>query len=120
MASKFIIALSSLIACGGAITFYASNPLRRTDTSVRRWLEKMTPVGSSLSEVEAVATRRGWFPDRRPGGHAGMWRFSDTYVSVHLGEYQGLPWRTDVTAFWEFDPSNRLTNIHIWRTIDAL
>lgn len=120
MARKIIIALVVLIVFGGVLTFYASNPLRRTDAGVERWLEKMTPIGSSLSDVHAVVAQRGWFSDQRPGGHAGYWRFPSTYVRVDLGEYQGLPFRTSVTAFWEFDASNRLTNIRIWRTRDGL
>jgi hypothetical protein len=121
MAHKLIIAPAALIVFGALLAFYASSPLRRTDAGVQRWLEKSTPVGSSLSDVEAVATRRGWYFHRgEAGGHDGPWQFTGTYIRGELGEYQGLPFRTSVTAFWEFDVSNRLMGIRIWKTRDAL
>jgi hypothetical protein len=121
MARKIIIASAALVVIGAVFAFYASSPLRRTDAGVQRWLERATPIGSSLSDVEAIVTRRGWFSHRgAAGGHDGPWQFAGTYVRGELGEYQGLPFRTSVTAFWEFDASNRLTGIRIWRTRDAL
>jgi hypothetical protein len=120
MASRIIIALVVLITLGGVVTFYARNPLRRTDEGVKRWIEKLTPLGSSTADVRAIIVGRGLIPDERPGGHDGYWQFTNTYFRAHLGGYQGLPFRTDITAFWEFDASNRLSSIRILRTRDAL
>jgi hypothetical protein len=121
MARKFIIASAALVVIAAVLAFYTSSPLRRTEAGVRRWVQKSTPLGSSLSDVEAIATQRGWFSYR--GGAGGLsepWRFAGTYVRGELGEYQGLPFRTSVTVFWEFDASNRLADIRIWKTRDGL
>ena len=121
MTRKLLIAVLSLGAFAMVLTFVTLNPLRRSDAGVQRWVEKATPLGSSLSDVEAIARQRGWFWNRREsGGREGPWRFAGPYIRGSLGEYQGLPFRTSITVFWEFDASNRLTNIRIWRTRDAL
>jgi hypothetical protein len=121
MTRRFIIALTALAMIGTVLGLYASNPLRRTDGGVERWLQSTTPLGSSLSDVESIVTSRGWFRYHgSSGSHDGPWQFAETYVRGYLGEYQGLPFRTSVTAFWEFDASNRLTQIRIWKTRDGL
>jgi hypothetical protein len=115
MARKLIIASFACIAALGA--FLASNPLRRPEPNVKRWLEKITPLGSTLSDVQATAERRGWYLRNRQGSDGST---TGTYIRGELGDYQGLPFRTSVTVFWEFDPSNRLANIRIWKTTDGI
>jgi hypothetical protein len=115
MARKLVIAV--LVCAVAFIVFLASNPLRRSEPSVRHWLEKTTPLGSSSSDVQAAAMKRGWYD-------AGL-QWSDglttgTYLRGELGDYQGFPFRTSVTVFWEFDASNRLADIRIWKTADGL
>jgi hypothetical protein len=115
MARKIVIAV---VVCAVAfIVFLASNPLRRTEPSVRHWLEKTTPLGSSLADVQATATKRGWFDARLQGSDG---RTTGTYLRGELGDYRGFPFRTSVTVFWEFDASNRLSDIRIWKTTDGL
>ena len=115
MARKLIIAF---VVCVVALfAFLASNPLRRSESGVRRWLEKTTPLGSSLSDVQATATRRGWHGARNEGSDG---KTTGTFIRGELGDYQGLPFRTSVTVFWEFDASNRLANIRVWKTTDGL
>jgi len=99
------------------VSFLASNPLRRSEAGIRHWLEKTTPLGSTLSEVQATATKRGWYNARLQGSDG---RTTGTYLRGELGEYQGLPFHTYVTVFWEFDSTDRLANIRIWKTVDAL
>jgi hypothetical protein len=89
------------------------------DIWLQHWIEKSTSLGSGYADVEATVIQRGWFRYRGQNASDGDWRFPNTYIRGELGEYQGLPFRTSVTAFWEFDESNRLTNIRIWRTRDA-
>lgn len=115
MARKLVI---TFIVCAVAfVAFLASHPLRRSEVSIRRWLEKTTPLGSSLSDVQATAARRGWYDARAQGSDGNT---TGTYVRGELGDYQGLPFRTYVTVFWEFDASNRLSDIRIVKTKDGL
>ena len=116
---RILLSGTALVVALFCVLWYSS-PLRRPDARVRAWVLKQTPLGSNVSDVESVITKRGWFVYRSAGGYDGPWDFSGTFVRGELGDYQGLPWRTSVTAFWEFDASNRLTNVRIWRTTDSL
>ena len=120
MSKKRIILLAVAVIAALLCVVWYSSPLRRPDAGVRAWVLKKTPLGSSLSDVESVVTKRGWFASRRAGGYDGRWSFSGTYIRGELGDYQGLPLHTSVTAFWEFDANNQLTNVLIWKTRDGL
>ena len=115
--SRVKLFIAFVVCVVGFVGCHALNPLRRSDLLVRRWLEKTTPLGSSLAEVQATATRHGWYDARAQGsdGHT-----TGTYIRGELGDYQGLPFRTYVTVYWEFDTSNRLADIRIWKTTDGL
>jgi hypothetical protein len=95
----------------------ASNPLRQSDTKLRAWLLAKTPLGSSSNEVRSVLEQHGWYTDGfrttqpRPA--------TDPFLAGDLGGYQGLPWYTFVSVFWELDGSNRLAGIRIQRIIDS-
>ena len=95
----------------------ASNPLRRSDASVRAWLLIKTPLGSRCADVRAVLEHHGWQDDRiqqtlpRPA--------ADPFLGGEVGSYQGFPWHTSVRAFWEFDSSDRLVDIRIQRILDS-
>lgn len=121
IAVRFRKLIVVILAGGLAVAgFLASNPLRRSDAAIARWIERMTPMGSSLSDVETAAVARGWFRYRENDKEDGYWRFRETYVRGELGEYQGVPFRTSVTAFWEFDSADRLVKVRIWKTRDGL
>ena len=109
-----IVAILLVVALAGCVT---SNPLRRSETSIRQWLEKTTPLGSSLTDVRATATQHGWYDANSQGsdGHT-----TGTYIRGELGDYHGFPFMTSVTVFWEFDAGNRLANIRIWKTTDGI
>jgi hypothetical protein len=72
---------------------------------------------SNLSDVQATATKRGWYDPHFQGSDG---RTTGNYVRGELGDYQGFPFRTSVTVFWEFDAGNRLADIRIWKTTDGL
>jgi hypothetical protein len=73
-------------------------------------------IGQQFVGCAGEAMQRGWYDARAQGsdGHT-----SDTYIRGELGDYQNLPFRTAVTVFWEFDASNRLSDIRIWKTTDG-
>jgi hypothetical protein len=110
------VAVIAVLLCA----VWYSSPLRRPNAGVRAWVLKKTPLGSAVSDVELAVTKHGWFVYRREGGYDGHWSFGGTFIRGELGDYQGLPLRTSVTAFWEFDASNQLTNVLIWKTMDGL
>jgi hypothetical protein len=110
----------ALLLVGFAVAAYlhTSNPLRRSDARLAESLLRETPLGSSSNQVRLVLEKYGWHTDGygttlpRPA--------KDPFIAGELGGYQGLPWFTHVTAFWEFDSSNRLAGIKIRRILDSL
>lgn len=133
MARKLIL----LGSVGVAVVFSVvllSNPLRRSEEAIGRWLEKTTPLGSGMLEVRAAAMRQGWC--EYPAAHCDAVNIDDgliytdrpaksgavaaKYMRGHLGSYQGLPWRAFVAVFWEFDEEGRLVAIQVWKTRDTL
>jgi hypothetical protein len=95
----------------------ASNPLRQSNADFRAWLLVKTPLGSTSNEVRSVLEQHGWYTDGfrttqpRPA--------ADPFLAGELGGYQGFPLYTFVSAFWEFDGSNRLADIRIRRIMNA-
>ena len=112
---KIAIVLGIAVLLGIFASNIALNPLRRSDPAIRQWLEKTTPLGSTLAEVQATAAKRGWY---NPNSQGSDGKTKGTYLRGELGHYQEF-FRTSVTVFWEFDPNNRLANIRIWKTMDA-
>ena len=107
-----------LIALSSAALY--SNPLRRSDAGVRRWMERKTPMGSSLRNVEALAFKSGW-PVRYHFGRPPIDQAHyGTYLQGNLGRYWSVPFFTYVTVFWCFDTNNHLTDIQVWKTTDGL
>lgn len=109
-----VIAVMAIIAA--LALRITSNPLRRSDASLRTWLLAKTPLGSTSNEVRSVLEQHGWYTDGfrttqpRPA--------TDPFIAGELGGYQGLPWHVFVSAFWELDASNRLAGIRVRRIMD--
>jgi len=113
----FILTIAGVaIGASFVISVLLFNPLRRPDAGVRAWLLNRMPLGSSSQEVRAYAEKQGWFNVNRQGsdGHT-----SGTYIRGELGRYRSIRFYTYVTVFWEFDSSNRLAEIRIWKTTDG-
>jgi hypothetical protein len=95
----------------------ASNPLRKSNASIREWLFSKTPPGSRIDEVRQFLDERGWdnpqFHKRWPPPA------DEPFLGGEIGSYQGLPWWITVRAFWEFDDTGRLTDIQIERIHDS-
>ena len=112
---RFAVALAAIVLVLGGCA--VANPLRRSQTAISSWLAKRTPLGSSSETVRAVAQQHGWYNPNLQGsdGHT-----SGPYIRGELGRYWSVPFYTYVTVFWEFDSSNHLANVRIWKTTDAL
>ena len=99
---------------------------------VEEGLVEMVPLGSSPARLEATAKSRGWDIDHRnvrswPAG-------SKTYMDdTHLNcrsrggpvvpsiiTHYYTPFETYVETLWLFDPQNRLRDICVRKTVDAL
>ena len=102
-------------------------PLWRSESSIRAYLLRQTPLGSSIQEVRAFLERRGWL-DRSYSGDTGYYfqpvgqparTVGVSSLTGDLGQY-GFPLRVSVTAFWGFDANDRLIDIWVWKTTDAL
>ena len=106
--------VASILILAGVV---ASNPLRRSNETIKRRLQKSTPIGSNFEDVTSAAKNHGWYS---PGLYAGSRGLATNNITGDLGSYQGFPFKITVIAIWEFDSVNRLTNIQIWREQDAL
>lgn len=101
------------------------NPLRLPDPALQRHLLGETPAGSSVQEVVAFVEASGCevyggVADSTPCADAADSDLGLRSMQVNLGDYRGIPWVVNVTAFWNFDCGGRLTDIRIWRTADGL
>jgi len=105
-----------------SVALLASNPLRRSDDAVHRWLLTNVPIGSDLATLQAVAKREGWrikgtWPGHQPhsdwGGIDG-----DTVAWIYLGGYRNVL-STDVDSFWAFDGSGKLLDVRTRRMTDG-
>jgi len=94
-----------------------SNPLRKSNSNIQAWLQEKTPLGMSYLEVKKEIEIEGWF---NPNSQGSDGKTPKIYLRGELGRYLSVPFFTYVTVFWEFDQDNRLRNIRIWKTTDAL
>jgi len=40
-------------------------------------------------------------------------------IRASLGDYQGLPFKANITVYWGFDVTGKLIDIWVWKTWDA-
>jgi hypothetical protein len=41
-------------------------------------------------------------------------------IRVSLGDYQNMPFTTNVTVFWGFDNEGKLIDVWVWKTQDGI
>jgi hypothetical protein len=90
------------------------NPLRWPDRKLRGWLLEKTPHGATSEEVRAVAKKHGWFDPWRQRADGMTY---GPYIRGQLGKYWSGPVRVYVSAIWEFNSSNQLAHVRIWKTV---
>ena len=109
-----IIAIVFVAAVVAAVSVrIATNPVRRSDPEIRKWLLTKTPRGTKSNEVWSVAYRQGWELISPTKVNA------PTNIVGKLGGYQGFPFYTFVYGIWDFDASNNLEDIRISRIMDG-
>jgi len=107
------ILLLAVVAASAVILIWMTrNPLRHSDRAVRTWLLQEMPLGSSSEHVRNFAKERGWFDPFRQRGDGATY---GPYIRGELGRYWSGAVRIYVSAIWEFDSSNRLAHVRIWK-----
>ena len=112
-----------------------SNPLRRSEETIRDRLLELTPIGMSMEDViKVIESNKSWqivsishkFGYVRPGppdpadyASGKMTIIGEKSIRVSLGEYRGF-WLVSVTAFWGFDKDANLIDVYVWKVGDAL
>jgi hypothetical protein len=112
-AKLWIIGVGALLLA--LIVNYAANPLTHSDQSIHAWLLNQVPLGSDLEQLKRVASEQNW----QVSGDWTSGENSPNVVRLHLGTYHA-PFRTDLSAFWDFDASGRLIDVRTQRDVDAL
>lgn len=122
-----ILAAAILIAASVILTRAALDPLRRSESTIEAKLLREAPLGSSTEQVGAMIRRHGWklsyplantgFYDQRAPRPREV---GAKHFRASLGDYQGIPFKANVTAFWGFDENDKLIDLWVWKTWDGL
>jgi hypothetical protein len=124
---RFVLWLPPLAIAAAIGVRVVTDWRRSSDETIRERLLEAAPLGSSLSEVEAVVkngrwpyevhARRGFYDQRvRPARVVGA-----QHIEANLGDYLNIPipLPSNVTVFWGFDPDGRLIDVWVWKTTDG-
>jgi hypothetical protein len=122
MTRRRIVLLGSafLVATFG---WWLWNPLRLSDAALQRWVEHRVPLRTDVARARDLIRASGWevqgeWAQSEPSIDYGT-RKGSRVVHVYLGHYRSV-FRVDVDAFFGFDHSGRLVEVHIRRMVDAL
>ena len=105
--------------------------IRVPDWAVRKQILAKTPIGTELKTVrEYLNSNKRDFDEQHYGDVVGVEisqrgdklsiEKGKSSIRASLGDYQGIPWQCNVTAYWVFDERDTLINVLIWRTYDSL
>jgi len=120
--------LGIVVCCAWFLQGCASyrNPWKEPEALRQTWLE-ITPLGSSLAEVEAKLKQRHF--EVKKSLNAGFLRqegdksetVGEKSIWTHLGGYRSVTLlTTTVTGFWGFDKDDKLIEIWIWKSVEGL
>ena len=113
---------------------FPSNPLWKSQNDLKAWILKQAPLGSSIGDVKALMKRQAWKLLAEWHGNPGKVSSDTAYPSIKdypgikgeyfihadLGNYQGIPFRVGVDAFWGFDAAGRLVDLRIRKGAEGL
>jgi hypothetical protein len=108
-----------LVACG----WWLWSPLWLSDAALQSWVEHVVPIGTDIARARGLIRSSGWalkgeWEQSEPSIDFGT-RKGSHVIYAYLG-HRRLVFREDVDAFFGFDRSGRLVEIHIRRMTDAL
>lgn len=104
----------------------ALDPNRDRDFTIRERLLGEAPLGSSMSQVRDVVSRRRW--ELRTGSESRGFHHQGVrparvvgakHIEAYAGHYRDL-FRVDVTVYWGFDENGRLIDVWVWKVVDSL
>ncbi len=111
-----------VVAASGVVVLLAAwvhlRPAWESEEDIHNALLRVTPLGTSMTEVRSVAESRSWIrPDVRTDSYITFATGTDTDVTALSGQlrHDPFPYRTSVVATWEFNGSNRLVRISVLR-----
>lgn len=98
------------------VAHFALNPLRGSESDIRKWLLKQAPLGSTRNEVLIVVKKRGWSMHPEYRGRFINGSVPTGGFGAELGTYTGLS-DTNVDAYWSFSSTDHLTEVYVnkWR-----
>jgi hypothetical protein len=104
-----------LIGIAGIAAELSLNPLRRSDSEIRKWVLQKTPIGSTREHLMTVIAREHWegHPEFRGVPPRDLSTRGANSYGADLGSYQGLPWRCRADAFWTFDADDRVVDVYV-------
>jgi hypothetical protein len=121
--SSAFIAVSGVVIIAIGVWFF-SHSLLWSAANIRALLLRQTPLGTRSTDVRAFADKHGWLvrnyvwstgflklESSKPNQVIGV-----TSIEGNLGDFLNM----NVTAYWKFDSSNRLIDIWVRKTYDAL
>ena len=104
-----------------------SNPLRWPEKVLHAYMFNITPLGTSFDDVKETIQSHSWGPsyisremgflDQRTKPNKTI---GSMYIRASLGDYQGIPFRANVTVLWGFDSNEKLIDLWAWKTWDGL
>ena len=122
----FLACVAAVGVCALAVAWFPGNLVYwGAEPSIEAYLKSQTPVGSARSEVTGWLKRHGDenafysaeiparsdFPLTTTGGKG--------FIQSDVAHY-GWPFRADIEAFFIFDGRERLVDIRVRRTVDAI
>jgi hypothetical protein len=119
------------ISCAFVVYFSGDPIIRVPDWAVRRQILAKTPIGTGHKTVREYLDRNKRVFDEQhyrdvvgveisQRGDKRSIEKGKSSIRASLGDYQGIPFRCNVTAYWVFDGQDTLINVLIWRTYDGL
>lgn len=119
--SRIAILTSALLIA--ALGWWVWTPLRLGDAALQRWVEYRVPMRTDIVRARELIRASGWdlrgeWAQSEPSIDYGT-RKGSRVIYVYLGHYHSV-FRVDVDAFFGFDRSGELVEVHIRRMVDAL
>lgn len=122
---KIVVLLFLIIVVIACTAFFFRPLIYRSKEQIHSILLKDTPLGCNKKQIIDYVQAKNYTdrgevqgafeermqPHRKIGNH---------YIQVYLGEYQGIPFKCNVTVFWVFDENEKLVHIDVWKDYDGL
>lgn len=115
------VAIVTILALMFLVIYIVSNPLVKSEESIKRRLLIDVPIGTSMSDVTSYIRKKEYkivnvSESGFPGGNNQYIGYRS--IRSDLGDYNVIL-TTNVTVFWGFDEELKLIDIRVWKTVDG-